>query len=444
MCKKRPMRSFYTRLICIGALQKSRRADEKQKNLRSGMENSMKKISLKIMSLILSIIMVFGIGACGQHSEVNQPTGIIVENQTTEPETEPPTTEPPFVATTINIKMVGDMLMHTGVSDSGLMEDGTYNYDHLFTYVKDDIQSADIAIVNQEVILGGLELGISGYPCFNAVYEVGDSLVKAGFNVVLHATNHTIDKGATGVDNCINYWKTNHPSVGVLGINQTAEDTNNIYVYEQGDIKVAILNYTYGTNGIALPTGREYIVNLLDEERIVSDLKKAKEIADFVIVCPHWGPEYKYEPWNEAGSIYDQVNWAQIFADNGADLIIGAHPHVIQPVEWIEGANGNKTLCYYSLGNFVSNQDKAPRMLGAMADITIENDKDGVVTIKEYGVTPLVTHKLFGRGQITTYKLSDYTDALASQNAINSNDSSFSLQFCKDLSRQVFGDLYVE
>lgn len=405
----------------------------------------MKKFNGKLLSLLLTVALIMGMSGCGITNEVsdNDVSNVTTENVTEETTTEEPTT-PPFQPTTINIKMVGDMLMHTGVSDSGLMEDGTYNYDHLFTHVKEDIQSADIAIVNQEVILGGTEMGISGYPTFNAAYEVGDALVNAGFNVVLHATNHTIDKGATGVDNCINYWKTNHPEIGVLGINQTAEDVNNIYVYEQGDIKVAILNYTYGTNGIALPTGREYIVNLLDEERIVNDLKKANELADFVIVCPHWGPEYKHEPWNEPGSIYDQVGWAQLMADNGADLIIGAHPHVIQPVEWIEGANGNKTLCYWSLGNFVSNQDKAPRMVGAMADITIENNEAGQVYIKDYGVIPLVTQKLFGRGAITTYKLSDYTEELASQNGILRNDAAFSLQYCKDLCRQVFGDLYKE
>ena len=405
----------------------------------------MKKFNGKLLSLLLTVALIMGMSGCGITNEVsdNDVSNVTTENVTEETTTEEPTT-PPFQPTTINIKMVGDMLMHTGVSDSGLMEDGTYNYDHLFTNVKEDIQSADIAIVNQEVILGGTEMGISGYPTFNAAYEVGDALVNAGFNVVLHATNHTIDKGATGVDNCINYWKTNHPEIGVLGINQTAEDVNNIYVYEQGDIKVAILNYTYGTNGIALPTGREYIVNLLDEERIVNDLKKANELADFVIVCPHWGPEYKHEPWNEPGSIYDQVGWAQLMADNGADLIIGAHPHVIQPVEWIEGANGNKTLCYWSLGNFVSNQDKAPRMVGAMADITIENNEAGQVYIKDYGVIPLVTQKLFGRGAITTYKLSDYTEELASQNGILRNDAAFSLQYCKDLCRQVFGDLYKE
>ena len=343
-----------------------------------------------------------------------------------------------------NIKMIGDILMHEGVTNSGLLDDGTYNYDHIFANVKNEIQGADIAIVNQEVILGGKELGLSGYPCFNGPFEMGDALVNAGFNVVLHATNHALDKGATGIDNCLNFWKTSYPDMAVLGVAQTKEESENIYVYEQNGIRIAILNYTYGTNGIALPTGREYMVNMLDENRIINDLKRAKEMSDFVIVCPHWGPEYKNEPWNEPGSIYDEVGWAKLMADNGADLIIAAHPHVIQPVEWIEGKDGNKTLCYYSLGNFVSNQDKAPRMLGAMADITISNTEDGQIYIKDYGVIPVVTHKLFGKQAITTYKLSDYTEELAAQNKIKNEDGSFSLQYCKDLCRKVFGDLYKE
>ncbi len=394
----------------------------------------------RLLSLVLAMLVVIGMmfTACGKDDSQTSADATTKESTTQEPTTEEPTTPEPFVPTTIDITMIGDMLLHDAVSQSGLMSDGTYNYDHFFAHVKDDIQKADIAIVNEEVILGGLELGISGYPCFNAVYEVGDALVKAGFNVVLQATNHTIDKGATGVDNCINFWKTNYPNIGVLGINQTAEDVNNIYVYEQGDIKVAILNYTYGTNGIALPTGREYIVNLLDEERIKSDLKKANEIADFVIVCPHWGAEYTYEP------VDDQRYWTTIFADNGADLVIGAHPHVIEPVEWVTGVNGNKMLVYYSLGNFISAQDRAPRMLGAMANVTIENKENGEVFIKDYGVTPLVTHRIFGSGATTTYKLSDYTDALVSQNTILSHDSSFSIPWMKSVCREVFGDLYKE
>jgi len=395
----------------------------------------------KFLRLVLAILAIVSITACSSTKadvKVKETNSITKESVTKEtvPETEPETE--PFVPKTVNIRMIGDMLLHDAVSNSGKMVDGSYNYDHFFANVKADIEKADLAIVNQEVILGGIELGISGYPCFNAVYEVGDAIVKAGFDAVLHATNHTIDKGAKGVDNCIDFWRNKYPQMAVLGINKTLEDRNNIYVYEKDGIKIAVLNYTYGTNGIALPEGREYIVNLLDEEKVKADIIKAEEIADFTVVCPHWGSEYTHQETDE------QKYWAQIFADNGVDLVIGAHPHVIEPVKWVTGALGNQMLVYYSLGNFISAQDKAPRMLGAMADVTIEKNEAGDTYIKEFGVIPLVTHRIFGTGATTTYKLSDYTEDLASKNTIKASDPTFSIQMMKDLCKQVFGDLYKE
>lgn len=365
----------------------------------------------------------------------------IIETSSAAPETEP-ATEPPFEPVTVDLIMVGDILAHEGVYNSGFFSDGTINYDHIFANVKDDIQAADIAIVNQEVVLGGIDLGLSGYPCFNSPTQLGDSLVTAGFNVILHATNHSLDKGITGIDNTLNFWKENYPDLPILGIHDetfTDYETQDIYVYEKDGLRIAILNYTYGTNGIPIPQSRPLIVNMLDEEKVALDIARAKEISDFVIVCPHWGTEYIYTP-----DSYQQ-KWTQFFYEHEVDLVIGTHPHVIEPVEWIEEeGNDHKMLVYYSLGNFVSNQDKQPRMLGAMAKVSITMDKiddEYVVSISDYGVEPLVTHKLFGPGSITTYKLSDYNDTLAAKNRINSDEPGFNMAFLQDLSKQVFGDL---
>lgn len=340
----------------------------------------------------------------------------------------------------VTIAMIGDVLLHTPVSDSGLMEDGSYNYNHLFANVKKEIVSADLALVNQEVILGGTELGLTGYPAFNGAYEVGDAIADAGFDVVLHATNHALDKGKKGVMNCMNYWSVSHPDIGVIGINISSEQQDAIYIKEINGIKIAVLNYTYGTNGIPLPSDMPYAVNLLDKEKIASDVRKAKENADFVIVCPHWGTEYTHVENRE------QMNYAIYFAELGVDLVIGTHPHVIQPVKWIESSNGNRTLVYFSLGNFInatseSGRGVADRMVGAMANITIEKASDGKMTITDYSVTPLVTQMLSGRGRITTYKLSDYSPELASQNEIVNRDSVFSYEYCVNLCDEVFADV---
>jgi poly-gamma-glutamate synthesis protein (capsule biosynthesis protein) len=333
--------------------------------------------------------------------------------------------------------MIGDMLIHEGVYKSGLQDDGSYNFDHLFKQILPDIEAADIRIVNQETILGGTELGLSGYPAFNSPYEIADAEVKAGFNVVLHATNHTIDKGLKGVNNCMEYWRTNYPQINVLGINASKEEYDSIYVYEKDDFRIAILNYTYGTNGIAIPSANPYVVNLLDEDKIRTDVAKAREMADLVVVCPHWGTEYVYTPdsW--------QVKWTNLFLEVGVDVVIGTHPHVIEPVEVKTREDGHQMLVYYSLGNFVSNQDKSPRMLGAMAKVNMVKDDTGAY-VKSYQVIPLVTQKLFGKSLITTYKLSDYTQTLASQNAIlrDEDGKDFSLAYCQNLAQQVLGDMW--
>lgn len=341
--------------------------------------------------------------------------------------------EPP----SIQIVMVGDMLMHGRVMESGLKEDGSYNFDHLFANVKDSIEGADLALVNQETILGGTELGLSGYPAFNSPYELGDSLVAAGFDVILHATNHTLDKGKKGVLNCMNFWDTNYPEIAYLGINKSQEEQDtNIYIYEQDGIEIAILNYTYGTNGIPTPDDMPYIVNYLDEEKIISDLTYAEENADFTVVCPHWGTEYVLSATDS------QKKWAKIFMENGADLVIGTHPHVIEPVEMLTDENGNEMLVYYSIGNFVNGTSgtgdgTTNRMVGGIADVTVSLDETGKAYIESYDVIPIVCH-IDEKTEYTVYYLSDYTEELAKENHIVSQDANFSLEACQNLVYKVW------
>lgn len=355
-----------------------------------------------------------------------------------EPETiipEPEEVPPPSV----NLVMVGDILLHTPVEKSALQTDGNYNFDAVFANVKEEIEGADLALVNQEVILGGEELGISGYPAFNAPHEAGDALVNAGFDIVLHATNHTLDKGKKGFTSCMNFWKEEYPHITVLGVNESQEEQDSVYIYEQDGIRIAILNYTYGTNGIPLPEDMPYAVDLLEKEKVVADLQKAEELSDFTIVCPHWGTEYKLEASSE------QKKWAEIFLENGADLVLGTHPHVIEPIEWmIDEETGNEMLVYYSLGNFVnwtssSGEGIANRMVGGMANVTIGIDEDGEVSITDYGVTALVCHLQDGINGVTTYTLSEYTDEQGATNAIIAQDANFSREYCVDLCNKVWG-----
>jgi len=209
------------------------------------------------------------------------------------------------------IVMVGDVLLHTPVEESCRRPDGSYDYDSLFTHTNDEISAADLALVNQEVIIGGSELGISGYPCFNADFSLCDSLVRTGFDVICHATNHAMDKGRAGLINCAEHWREQYPQITVLGIHDTPDTSTSCgadpVIIELPELRIAVLNYTYGTNGISLPGDMPYAVDLLNEEQVAADLCRAEELADFTIVCPHWGTEYRLTP--DAS----QEKWVQFF-----------------------------------------------------------------------------------------------------------------------------------
>ena len=352
------------------------------------------------------------------------------ESQAEEPQAE----EPEQV---ISILMVGDILLHTPVEESAHTQQDTYDFRPIFSELKEEISAADLALVNQEVIIGGQELGISGYPAFNAPYPIADALADAGFDVVCQATNHALDKGEKGVRNDLAYWESKYPDMVVTGIQDSEEKQRMIPTVCVDDVTFAILNYTYGTNGIPLPQNMPYAVNLLEEEKVKRDLQIAEETADFTIVCPHWGTEYQLAPSAE------QEYWTNIFLEGGADLVIGTHPHVIQPVEMIQD-EGKEMLVYYSLGNFVNwtsgtGDGVANRMVGGMAQIEVTRENDDVV-IKEYGVKPLITHVSEGYGGVRTYALEDYTASLEQENLIKKQDSNFSLSYAETLCEKVWGE----
>ena len=416
----------------MGKLREKRRRDRKRKlmiQLGTGFG-----ATLAVLTAV--ILLVSGLNS----GEEKTDAPVLSENQTESQLTswEPLVTEQePEI---MQIVMVGDMLMHEKIIESGKQEDGTYNFDHLFTNVKDYISAADLAIVNQETIMGGSSFGYTGYPSFNTPYELADAEVKAGFDVLLLATNHTIDKGKKGVINCMDYLDSTYPDLGYVGINRSQEaQDNNIYTYEENGITVAILNYTYGTNGIELPSDMPYIVNLLDEDKVRSDIRKAEEIADFTIVCPHWGTEYKLEADSS------QKYWANIFLEEGVDLVLGAHPHVIEPIEWLTDEEGHEMLVYYSLGNFINGTSSTGhgvtnRMVGGIADVTIgRNDETGEVEILSHSAVPIVCHVAKGT-EYTVYYMEDYTEELASENLILSQDSEFSKALCESVFAQVWGE----
>ncbi|HWT74725.1 MAG TPA: CapA family protein [Mobilitalea sp.] len=339
---------------------------------------------------------------------------------------------------TVKLLAVGDNLIHIQVIDSGRQADGTYNYDNLYSNIKADISAADIAVINQETILGGNEKPYSGYPNFNSPDEIGTAVINAGFDVVLHATNHSMDMGTKGIEHTLWFW-SQHPQIKVLGINQSKEAQEQIPIIEKNGIKIAMLNYTYGLNGYTLPKDKPYLVNLFDKEKMKADIQKAEELADFTIVFPHWGSEYTYN----IDSVQEELT--KFFYENGVDLVIGSHPHVLEPVKWIETEKNHRMLVYYSLGNFMSYQKEAPRMLGGIANVTITKDGTGTY-ISDASITPIITHYENGPDDYNyaIYKLSDYNEELARVHGVSeiARNGPLTYQNTLNLAKEILGSWY--
>ncbi len=347
-----------------------------------------------------------------------------------------PTPEPEVV--TVELVAVGDNLIHEGLYRTGMNKEGEWNYDHVYAPVKDEIEAADIAVINQETIFIKDRNKISAYPRFGSPPEIGTSLVNTGFDVVLHASNHTVDKGAEGVWDTMNFWKEEHPEITVLGINESAEEQSSIDVVECNGIRFAMLNYTYGLNGLPMPEGEPYLVNLLDKEKVAADIAKAKECSDMIIAFCHMGDEYVYEP-----SIYAR-DWVDFLLEQGVDISINAHPHVLEPYEILTREDGHEMLVYYSLGNFASTQDRVPRLLGGMAKITIQmtiDQEKKYFSIVDYTLKPLVCHWNYGTMEFGVYMLEDYTEEQAQKHGIHrASSEAFSVEILWDLYDEIIGE----
>ena len=266
------------------------------------------------------------------------------------------------------IFMVGDALIHWGVYNDAKQSDGSYDFKPMLEAIKPISSKYDIAYYNQETILGGASLGYSSYPLFNSPQEVGDAFIDAGFNMVSLATNHTMDKREQGVLNSVEYWKSK-PNVVTSGqwSSEEEREASITKIYEVNNIKYAFISYTIWNNGLPTPTGKSYLNNEYSNEKAASDIQKIREKVDFVIVAMHWGTEYSFKV------DYKQEEIANYLSGLGVDLIIGAHPHVIQTVESI---NNGKTFVVYSLGNFISDQNDVDNFTGLAFEVTLNKKKD--------------------------------------------------------------------
>ncbi len=311
----------------------------------------------------------------------------------------------------LTLGMVGDALYHTGAYADGRQSDGSYNFDSQLADIKPIIEEYDLAYYNQESILGGTELGLSSYPTFNSPQEVGDAYVNAGFDLVSLANNHTLDKGERGVLKSTAYWKTK--SAMTAGSYDSLEDRNRSHIGEKNGITYAFFAYTDTTNGIPVPSGKEYLVNVFSEEKARADIESVKDKVDVIFVSMHWGVEYTHTPTET------QRKEAEFLASLGVDVIIGSHPHVIQPIEHI-----GDTVVIYSLGNFISAQTGTNKRVGLLASLDIHK------TV-ENGNTTITIDNIKG-DLVYTYFTSNYKNFRAIPFAKLNNDLLYNYQSIKE------------
>lgn len=362
-----------------------------------------------------------------QPSEPEQPSS----NEPSEPEWQPQS---------VRIVSAGDNLIHSSLYEQAAArsDNGGYDFTALYENVADYFLEADIATLNQETVIAPSREPAT-YPCFNSPPELAYYLdEQCGFDVLNLANNHCLDQGTDGLEECLSFWNENYPDILTTGVYQNEEDQANIRTKEVNGITFAFLGMTELTNGLSLSSDSDIVlVQALDDEgleKLRTQIEKADELADVVIMNVHWGNEYSFTPTER------QEHLAQQMTDWGVDIVIGHHPHVLQPVETRETADGRTALIAYSLGNFASAQADAYCLIGGVLDYTVTRQEEGgEVEISSYKLESVVTHYDSGYRNNRIYLLDDYTDELASAHGVRARYSSFSLNYIDSLLEEVVG-----
>ncbi len=388
-----------------------------------------KKAALWPVALILLLALLAGaaVGFAVWHNAEPDPADLPVQPVDVPMSSEPESSEPEPEPAVVRLVGVGDNLIHEAIYKQASRRAEGQGYDFGFTYeaVEELIASADIASINQETVMDR-NRPLSAYPCFNSPTELGDHLEQLGFDVANLANNHVLDQNASGLASTLDYWQTK--KIQTTGAYQDEADYQQIRLLERNGVTFSFIGMTELTNGLSLPAGSELVLlRTGEEDRIKARIEKAKQISDVVVVNVHWGVEYTHQP------TASQRDLAQKMADWGADLILGHHPHVIQPVEWLDRADGGRSLVVYSLGNFISAQSEGPRMIGGALDVTVVKQPDGSILLEDPKFLPVVTHYDPGYANVRTILLRDYTAELAQNHGVRAQTPAFSLEYIHNI-----------
>lgn len=315
---------------------------------------------------------------------------------------------------TLSLMAVGDIMFHDDQLDSAEKGDGSYNFYPMFADVKPYLSAADVTLANFETTLAGSDRPFQGFPRFNSPDEVADAIKDAGVDILTTANNHSLDTDDDGLKRTVKVLQER--SLATVGT-YAEEPESRVLIYEENGISLAVLSYTSSTNGL----GDQYkedelnaMINLMTKENIKRDVEEAKELGvDFIITFMHWGEEYSLEPSKE------QKEYAQYMADLGVDLILGSHPHVVQPTEIIK-TEDKESFVVYSMGNFISNQRKETlgddfihTEQGVIVNFEIEkNEATEKTTITEVEYIPTWVYKNETKDEDLIYRVLPVEDFL--------------------------------
>lgn len=341
---------------------------------------------------------------------------------------------PPFV-TKASMIAVGDNLIHKNIYEQAQARtsDGSYDFLPVYENVSSLIAAADIAVINQETMMAE-SYPVSTYPTFNTPTVMASQLSQLGFDVLTIANNHMLDKESFGLIETLDLINSTE-GLTSAGAFHSKDEYTQIKTVTVNDISFAFLAFTEHTNGITIPEEKESFVVYLNElDDVKTQVEYAETIADVVVVSMHAGTEGS----NKVNDV--QRNFAQKVVNWGADIVIGTHPHTLQPVEYVTNTEGKEVPVMYSLGNFVSAQSERHLLVGGMANVTFtKNHVTGEVTVSKPQLDIAVTHYGAGYSGVKIYRLADYTSQLAGAHA----KSNMSLDYIYDHIRSVIGDEYL-
>lgn len=350
-----------------------------------------KKNNKKLLLILFIILFIFFIFILNKFNK-NLRTNINTENNSAETtlsnkNTKQDTAEP----ITFTLTSLGDTLCHnTQYWDAYNSKIDEYDFSYVYEDIKNYTLSSDITIGSLETTFAGKEKGYSNYPTFNTPDSLATALKDIGVDVVSLAGNHALDYGYTGLCRTIDVF--NNIGLSHLGTYKTAEDQEKILIKDVKGVKIAFINYTYGTNGIPLPSGKDFCVNLIDKDFIKKQINQAKEQnVDMIVACMHWGTEYRTTANSE------QKDLANFLFENGVDVILGNHPHVLEPMEkktiTLQDGTTKDVFVVYALGNFTADQRDEITRDSAILNLTITKNSDGKISIDKVNYVPIYMYK---------------------------------------------------